>query len=432
MNLKSLVGIKDKPVAAEPRVVSITPEGDRKRTYFESGYGDSKNNNSDTTALKICLDAVYIKFENEERELVQKQEKLKEPYENEKHEKIGEIKGIEVAVSNSEESIEDLQEKKSECKHFISELKDTIDDIPENPQKYGLPIKRRNSSKFVIGLMVLIPLTAYLFLFYASIMYSVTVKEFTFNSTQWFVADALVKSWDKGFQGFAMVIAAPFIFLALGYLIHMFLQQKNVWANMKLIGVVLITLCFDILLAFFVEKKLWELNVIDQNERYGFEEAIQSQEFWLIIFLGFIAYIIWGFVFDFVMEEHKNSDKIKMAIYKRKMQISRKEEEIACTDAEIQEHREIIKELRKQTAGILNRIDELTRIIDGTIIPSREYQLFASEYVKGWVTFLSKHIVIPEKEKDTIMQRCFEVYQNHLKLNGVNGNTLNTVYTKTL
>ena len=94
----------------------------------------------------------------------------------------------------------------------------------------------------------------------------------------------------------------------------MFYQKKKLLSYLKLAAVVLATLAFDVLLAFFVEKKLWELNVVDEEATYGFAEAIQSQEFWLIIFLGFIAYLIWGFIFDFVMEEHKEKDKVKNVI----------------------------------------------------------------------------------------------------------------------
>ena len=34
----------------------------------------------------------------------------------------------------------------------------------------------------------------------------------------------------------------------------------------------------------------------------------------MIIFSGFVVYIIWGFVFNFVMSEYYNLDKVRVAI----------------------------------------------------------------------------------------------------------------------
>ena len=43
---------------------------------------------------------------------------------------------------------------------------------------------------------------------------------------------------------------------------------------------------------------------------YTISMAFQSVNFWMIIFAGFIVYLIWGFVFDFIMESHSKMDKI--------------------------------------------------------------------------------------------------------------------------
>ena len=170
----------------------------------------------------------------------------------------------------------------------------------------------------------------------------------------------------------------------------MFYQKKKLISYFKLAAVVLATLAFDVLLAFFVEKKLWELNVVDENATYGFAEAVQSQEFWLIIFLGFIAYLIWGFIFDFVMEEHKEKDKVKNAVRKRNEQIIIHKELIHDNNAKIDELKSLIRDIKAKISKAKGRIDELQRIIDGTIIPTSEYKLYASEYLQGWLTFINE------------------------------------------
>src|SRR6218665_634920 len=104
-NIKNIFRLK--PVAIEKeesplKIVETNNNGEsteesRKRTYHESGYRDSSRNSGNHTALSICLDAIYSKFQNEEKELAEKQNKLKEPYINEQKNKETEIKGLTVS-----------------------------------------------------------------------------------------------------------------------------------------------------------------------------------------------------------------------------------------------------------------------------------------------------------------------------------------------
>ena len=431
MGLKDLIQLKPK----EP-VLKISEEGvsdeSRKRTYHEAGYRDSSRNNGNAQTLSVCLDAIYAKFENEEKELRHKQEELKKPYAQEQHGKESEIKGFQVAIDNANESIKNKEDINREISETIKELRFEITDLPQNPDKYGVPAKKGASAKFWIGLVVLAPITIYLFTFYASVVYSAMEKQFTYSDQRWYVPDAIFRASEDGFQALATVVFAPFIFIGLGYLIHMFYQKKSLVSYLKLFGVVLVTLIFDILLAFFVEKKLWELNVIDENATFGFTEAMQSQEFWLIIFLGFIAYLIWGFIFDFVMEEHKEKDKVKNAIRKRNEQIAIHREQIHDNKAKIDELKSQIRDLREKISKSKGRIEELQRIIDGTIIPTKEYKLYASEYLQGWLTFINEKITVSRTENERIITECLNVNRLHLEKIGVREDYQNTVFTKTL
>lgn len=431
MGLIDLIQLKPKEIT--PKVnQELAFEETRKRSYHENGNRDSSRNMGHSQTLSICLDAVYSKFENEEKELKYKQEELKKPYSEELLRKESEIKGFEVAIDNANEIISHNEEKNEKTKLTIKDLRFEITDIPHNTATYGIDAKKGASSKFWIGLIVLIPLTVYLFMFYASVAYSAMEKEFTYDDQRWYVPDAILQGWNEGFQAFTTIVFAPFIFIGLGYLIHMFYQKKNISSYIKLFGIVLLTLLFDILLAFFVEKKLWELNVTDENAKYGFNEAIQSQEFWLIIFFGFIAYLIWGFIFDFVMEEHKEKDKVKNAIIKRQEQIIIHKEQIQEELAKIDVSKDLIRSIKEQITNAKGRINELQGIIDGIIISSRKYKQFASEYVKGWITHINEKIPIPENEKRPKINECNDVYNQHLHQVGVRDDFQNTVFTKTL
>lgn len=431
MKLKNLIQLKPSEEIVEVDQKEI-PEESRKRTYHETGYRDSSRNMGHAQTLSVCLDAIYAKFENEEKELKHKQEELKKPYSEEQYRKHSEIKGYQVAIDNASETIKHKEDANVKIKENIKELKFEITDLPHNPNVYGVEAKKGASSKFWIGLIVLIPLTVYLFMFYASVVYSAMEKEFTYDDQRWYVPDAILKGWNEGLQAFTTIVFAPFIFIGLGYLIHMFYQKKKMASYIKLLGIVLITLLFDVLLAFFVEKKLWELNVVDEGAKFGFKEAMQSQEFWLIIFLGFIAYLIWGFIFDFVMEEHKEKDKIKNEVRKRQEQITIHREQVKENNAFSDEQKGFIRGIKEQIAKAKGRIEELQRIVDGTIIPSKEYKLYASEYMQGWLTFMNEKLTISQNERSRRIDDCYEVYNNHIERMGIRDNYQNTVFTKTL
>ena len=159
---------------------------------------------------------------------------------------------------------------------------------------------------------------------------------------------------------------------------------------------------------------------------------MESQEFWLIIFLGFIAYLIWGFIFDFVMEEHKEKDKVKNAIHKRTKQIFIYKEEIQNNKGKMDEVKSLIMEIKEKISKAKGRINELQRIVDGTIIPTKEYKLYASEYLQGWLTFINEKLMISRSENDNLISECLNINELHLEKVGVREDYQNTVFTKTL
>lgn len=431
MSLKNLIQLKPREERSEVKDKPI-PEEQRKQTYCEAGEQDSERNSGNPKALSVCFDTIFSRFEKEEKELAQKQHELKKPYLDEQKLRESEIKGYHVAIDNATEVIQHEEERIKEIESTIRDLKFEIQDIPKQPHIYVDQVKKGASVKFWIGLVMLLPLTVYLFSFYASVVYSAMEKQFTYDDQRWFVPDAIVLAFEDGAQAAVTVIFAPFIFIGLGYLIHMFHQQKTILSSVKLFGVVAITFLFDVLLAFFVEKKLWELNVSDEDAQFGFSEAMQSQEFWLIIFLGFVAYLIWGFIFDFVMEEHKEIDKIKNAVQSRHSQIRIHKEHIGDYKIKIDEQKDLIRELKVKISKAKGRIEELQRIIDGTIIPTKEYKLYASEYMKGWMTYIIEHIAVAREVQKDMVENCHAIYEKHLKTVGVTEESINTVFTKTL
>ncbi|MCJ8152937.1 beta-carotene 15,15'-monooxygenase [Chryseobacterium sp. SSA4.19] len=437
-NIKNLFQLKPVPIDdpkddtvrfdIEPN--SESSEESRKRSYHENGYRDSTRNNGNHTALSICLDAIYSRFQNEEKEFVEKQKKLKEPYLNEQKNKETEIKGLTVSLDNKEEQLKNIGENIEAIQDKIEKIKLEINDLPRNPEIYNVKATKGASTKFWIGLIILIPITLYLFTFYISTSYSAFFKSFDTNGNiiqNVLDAQAFNKAWDEGALEGAFVTLIPFVFLGLGYLIHMFGENKNFVNYSKVALLFIITFAFDAILAYEIESKLYELNKTFSSSPFDLSIAFTKNQFWGIIFAGFIVYIIWGLVFDFVMKEHKEKDKIKHEQTKRQKDILIYEEKIKDHEKQRDETRTGIGSIKEMVAKAKGRIEELQNIIDGTIIPTKDYRLYASEYMQGWITNINERI-----HSQKLIEECMERYHANLKKVGASADSQNTVYMSIL
>ena len=238
-NIKNLFKLKSLPVIApeesdgaeeKPAQDGESAEESRKRTYHEAGYRDSARTFGNHSTLSICLDAVYSKFQNEEKEMEEKQGKLKESYVNEQKNRETEIKALNVSQDTKEEQLRKKEEEIKDVQKTIETLNEEIIDLPRNPWKYNVKATRGASAKFWIGLILIIPITLYLFTFYISTSYSAFFRDFDPNTTiiqNVLDAKALSKAWNDGLLEGAFVTLIPFVFLGLGFLIHMFGENKT-------------------------------------------------------------------------------------------------------------------------------------------------------------------------------------------------------------
>jgi len=442
-SIKNLFKLKSVPIESQPEQtpkneIDSTDESleeSRKRTYHESGYRDSSRTSGNHSTLSICLDAVYSKFQNEEKEMVEKQKKLKESYVNEQKNRETEIKAFTVSQETKEEQLKNKSSEVENHQHAIENLKAEILDLPRNPEKYNVKATRGASAKFWIGLILLIPITLYLTTFYISTSYSAFFKSFDAKSTiiqSVLDAQAFSKAWNEGVIEGAFVTLIPFVFLGLGYLIHMFWENKTRANYIKLGLLFIVTFIFDSILAYEIESKLYELNKTFESPPFDIKIAFTKIQFWGIIFAGFIVYIIWGLVFDFVMKEHREKDKIKNEQEIRQKRVEFFQEKISVLKREIEEILASIGTIKETVIKTRGRIEELQNIIDGVIIPTKDYKLYASEYVQGWVTFIGEKIAVSRTEKQTLIDDCIATYNTNLETVGANSDNQNLVYLSSL
>lgn len=417
--LKKLIAIKPKQAEIQPDQNSqgllVEP-----KTYYEDGTKKCIDASGSPSILKNCLVEVFEKFKEESRLTSQEQQRLKRPIIEEQQRQNSELSNRRLLKELKEKSIDEITEK-------IKKIDQDIAEVPSNPQKFGIDADKKPKAQFYIGLLILLPITLYLLVFYISASYSAFFKVFNSDTTVFdaiFDGQAISKAYIDANGGLLEVIficTIPFAFMGLGYLIHMFQKAKEK-ATLKIIGLFVVTFIFDVILAYQIEKKIFDNNKLP-GEIFDLNKAFVEAGFWGIIFAGFVVYIIWGLVFDFVMNEHDNIDKIKVKI---KEFVNKKEKLIS--------EKEDVNKLKQNIEGEISttegRIKELQSQIDGFIFEKKRYLVYHSQYLSGWLLAIGREFPLPREQKEKLIQECNLVSEEHLKAHNVsNEASENVIYT---
>ena len=269
----------------------------------------------------------------------------------------------------------------------------------DNIGKYKMEIagikaapNRGNPNKkwlFRIGCAILLFLTVYLFVFYSSAAYSAFMKPASDITDQ--VADqifdpyALSNAANKGWMNIVFILTFPFVFLGFGLVLHFQEEKANKWKY----GLYLLAFIFDILLAYTIEAKIYELTRTMSSADFDFSIALQMPGFWLIIFFGFIVYVIWGMLFGHLMNINNS------------------------VPAQIKEIKEKIKDSNRKINGLIknNNLLELDiRRCEGQIdqleLKKKNYKfnsnnviLEINNFFNGWLSWLN-HAGVSQNQID--------------------------------
>ena len=388
-------------------------------TYYQSGFAASVKATGKPIVLKACLQNLYMSFEDQCRKQKLEQDRLKQPYREEQEKNRTELKKSEAAIGIFEKKEQDINDE-------IDQIKSDIIEVKRNPDKYGIEDGKGLKAQFYIGLFLLLPITLYLLVFYISASYSAFFKEFANDSltAAIFDANALTNSFKASWLEGVLVITIPFVFMGLGYVIHMVQKEKGIKNIIRMIGLFITTFLFDALLAYQIEKKIYEFNKTTDSSPYNLNIALGEAEFWMIIFAGFVVYIIWGLVFDFVMKEFENIDKIRAFIRGKK-------EKLIDLDKLKVDVITKVNDFKQQVITLNGKNSELQSKIDGFVFPVKEYLHYHHQYKEGWFQAINTEIALPHKEKVKLLEGCENLSEEHLgKMNLVDPDFQHLVYSK--
>ena len=309
-----------------------------------------------------------------------KQTKLKEPLITLRNTQIEEI-------DHKNEEIDNIKDKLPILENKIENLKKDVIAIRKDPKDI-MPDKMSKVS-FVIGLLILTALSIYLFIFYSSASFSAFFKEFSLSeigvANSIFDPQAISRAYEDGVTELILIISMPFVFIGLGFLIHKFQEQEGFSKFFKIGFLIIITFLFDAILAYEITEKIYNIkaqNSFQNMQEYNFDLAFSSVNFWLIIFAGFIVYLIWGFVFDFTIEAYDKINVVKQAI-------KAKHSEIEIYKEQLDENENKISKLKEGINALKLSCKKLKGKIDGVIIDTAEFDKILHEFLGGWTHWMS-------------------------------------------
>ena len=284
-------------------------------------------------------------------------------------------------VTSLNEQLNACKQKQEEKKNKISELHVEIKELKNRAYE----VNKAAKLKMIIGIVILVPLTFYLFLFYSSTFYSAFFKDFGESANvlnSMFDAEALSKALAISVTELCFVLCAPIIFMGLGFSLHFFTIQKTKTKYFKMAAILCITFIFDAILAYMIGKHLHEMEVIigtaALESQYGFSEAVSDINTWAVIFCGFIVYIIWGIVFDMTMSAYDQLDL-------NKININALYDQVNTIEMEIDDEKKNEQDLNNQINKHNNAISQLTSQIGDTYIIDRAaIRTEMTNFFTGW------------------------------------------------
>jgi hypothetical protein len=176
-------------------------------SYTTTGTKDAGLAVGSHTALLPKLQATYMKLAR----YIQQDKKKQDDRKNKIRQ---EISGLESKNRSLELQINSEKDNLSHEESKIPPLIKEIDDIRNNPV-----IQKGNTIKGVVGLIFLLFLSVYLFIFYNSVAYSALFKDFTPNDNKIaesiFDAQALSLAYQKSPEALVLTLTITFLFFHL-------------------------------------------------------------------------------------------------------------------------------------------------------------------------------------------------------------------------
>jgi len=367
--------------------VLVTHKVDRVSLY-EFGYEKAGSVKGDPDVYAAYLERIingdlveesYQGFSDEE-----KKERIKQIKELEKELKDREINNAKIA--------EEVKEKEDKIEEYREEVL-KIREVKNNDHE-KLKDESFSSLKFSINLFLLVFLSIYLFFFYISAAYKALYVDFEG------IAERIANGEGTGsimpgayelieaLQFNYLLLLVPVVFYAFGWAFHILLEVKNKFRIVFISLLIVVTFIVDLLLALIIHNNTENAKSLMGMETVHFS---QSSTFYIILFLGFLVYIIWSILLHSLLTEWD------------KKQVTRNIKKI------IKHHQEDIQKLKM---GMINITEIKAQIVgyreDISTVFYGNLKKYIDQFTSGWLSYLSPSSMKEMKESCLHVKKVFE------------------------
>ncbi len=314
-----------------------------------------------------------------------------------------EKKDRKVQIKELESQLKEIEAENAKIDEHIQKKEKAIEDhrndllkIRESRANDTEKLKKESFSvfKFTINLFILAALSVYLFFFYISAGFKALYVDFeaiaeniaTGSGTGSIMPNAYELS--QAIQYNYMLILIPFVFYAFGWAFHVLLDVPGNKKYFLIGGLISVTFVVDFLLAMIIHS-----NTEQAKELMGLATThwAQSSTFYIILFLGFLVYVIWSVLLDSLLREwDKNhvTGNIKKIIKHKRKDI----QQLKAKQTDTTEIKQLINDYREDIATVM--YGNLKKYID--------------QFSSGWISYLSPANLKSVKEKCKAFKKDFE------------------------
>lgn len=374
------------------------------KSFSDYGHKRSGLNSGDATAFQTHLSWIkdgYVVDENyNEQESAEKRKDIESQIEEKKVEKQKITASIKVI---EEVQIPNKKQEKIDLSNSIAQVQNDLDN-----EMIETGYQNTNHLLY-IGLVIFLSL--YLLFFYASAIYSAFFRSagLLIETSGDDLAMVIGSIFDmKGIlnpsPNLIMVYLGSFLFFALGIIPH---TIKGNYKNLKITLFLILTLAVDALLAYKIDNSIHEIKILSGIAE-GEWHFWTSENFYLVLAFGYLAYLVFGYVYQLMIEEKIKKNPKRMA----QRNITLIKEEIKEINLTITKYQEDMVELASKINIIESKIDLLNkRLSEAMINPEVLSQSLNSFYI-GWIQFLNGSLDYEHQKSE-----CNEVYKQFMQAN---------------
>lgn len=255
----------------------------------------------------------------------------------------------------------------------ITSVKQEIEDIKlgrsiEGADKFSL-------FKFSINTFLLIALSVYLFLFYVAVIYRSFFSQ-GIGDEQNDGFNPSLPPWEyiqEALRTNALIAFAPVIFFSFGYALHILLDSKGKQKYIYATLIILVTFILDFLLALKGHQQENSFKVMMGEPT---EPWTSSSIFYIILFMGFVVYIVWSILLHALITEWHKRDIL-----------GKRYDWIRELTKEIDNYKIKIVGFDGEIATASQKIDEIQKRIDAVYVSVNTIKHSLLQFKIGWLKF---------------------------------------------